>query len=452
VRQVLPLVVLGALGVLAGAQPATAAPPTLSVSVDVPKGLAPLPVTLTAQTDAAAVRWDLGDGSSAEGAVVRHTYAAAGLYRAVAVAVGATGEETRVETAVAAYRVAFDAPARGRYGTLGRFTGSVWPAVPRAAVEIRGPRSALVRGRTGSGGGFVLRGRLLSRGPFHARIAGFDSQPDTTLLAPVVEARVVGSGVVGRPLRLVVRLRPAGAGRLVVRVTRGGRAVAGGTYGGVASVRLPTAEPASLGIRLSVRPADGYAAGAPRTLRAAVAQPSMALGSRGAGVLALERRLAELRYALPRIDASYGVETVEAVLAFQAVEHLPRTGRVDLRTWRRLAAARVPVPRMRGTHIEVSKGSQYLMVVRHDRVTAIVHVSTGATGNTPLGRFRIYRKNAGWDWVLWYPMYFLRGFAIHGYPSVPAYPASHGCVRVPMWIAPRLFVQFTYGQTVYLYW
>ena len=49
-------------------------------------------------------------------------------------------------------------------------------------------------------------------------------------------------------------------------------------------------------------------------------------------------------------------------------------------------------------------------------------------------------------------MYFLRGFAIHGYPSVPAYPASHGCVRVPMWIAPSLYGQFTYGQSVYVYW
>jgi hypothetical protein len=452
VRRVLTLVVLGALGVFAVAPQALAAPPTLAVSADVPRGLAPLPVTLTAQTDASTVRWDLGDGTTAEGLVVQHTYAVAGVYRAVAVAVAATGEETRVETAVTAYRIAFDAPARGLYGTFGRFTGSVWPAVPRAAVEIRGPRSALVRGRTGAGGGFVLRGRLLSRGPFRARIAGFESRPDTTLLAPVVEARVVGSGLVGRPLRLVARLRPRGAGRLVVRVTRGRRAVAGGTYGDTASVRLPTAAPASLGIRLAVRPTEGYAAGAPRTIRAAVAQPNMALGSRGAGVLALERRLAELRYVLPRIDAAYGVDTVEAVLAFQAVEHLPRTGRVDLRTWRRLAAARTPMPRMRGTHMEVSKGSQYLMVVRNDRVTTIVHVSTGATGNTPLGRFRIYRKNAGWDWVLWYPMYFLRGFAIHGYPSVPAYPASHGCVRVPMWIAPRLFAQFTYGQTVYLYW
>ena len=49
-------------------------------------------------------------------------------------------------------------------------------------------------------------------------------------------------------------------------------------------------------------------------------------------------------------------------------------------------------------------------------------------------------------------MYFLRGFAIHGYPEVPAHPASHGCVRVPMWIATSLFGQHSYGQTVYIYW
>ena len=140
------------------------------------------------------------------------------------------------------------------------------------------------------------------------------------------------------------------------------------------------------------------------------------------------------------------------MLAFQAVEGLPRTGRVDVRTWRRLVSARTPMPRLRGTHIEVSKGSQYLLAVKDSRVTAIVHVSTGATGNTPIGTFHIYRKSIGWDWVLWYPMYFLRGFAIHGYPSVPSYPASHGCVRIPMWIAPRLFGQFTYGQTVTVYW
>ena len=82
----------------------------------------------------------------------------------------------------------------------------------------------------------------------------------------------------------------------------------------------------------------------------------------------------------------------------------------------------------------------------------VVHVSTGATGNTPIGRWRVYRKVPGfWDWVLWYPMYFLRGFADPRLSSVPAYPASHGCVREPMWIAPRLFAGQTVRPTIYVY-
>ena len=446
------LVLAGVAAALLLAPAADAAPPTLAVSADVPRGLAPLAVTLTARTDAASVRWELGDGTVAEGTTVRHVYAVAGAYGAVAIATGAGGEEARAEVAVAAYRLAFDAPARGRYGARGRFTGSIFPPVAGAPVEIRGPRSAVVRGRTRANGGFVLRGRLLSRGPFRARVAGFDSQPDTTALAPLVETRLEGSGLVGSPLRLVARVRPVDAGRIAVRVTRGGKAVAGGTYGPAARIRLPSGAPGVLSIRVVVVPAGGYVAPRPRTLTAVVARPDLGLGSRGPSVLALERRLAELHYALPGVDGTFGLETTQAVLAFQAVERLPRTGRVDVRTWRRLVAARTPMPRLRGSHIEVSKGSQYLLAVRDSRVTAIVHISTGATGNTPIGTFHIYRKNAGWDWVLWYPMYFLRGFAIHGYPSVPAYPASHGCVRVPMWVAPRLFGEFGYGQTVTVYW
>jgi lipoprotein-anchoring transpeptidase ErfK/SrfK len=46
----------------------------------------------------------------------------------------------------------------------------------------------------------------------------------------------------------------------------------------------------------------------------------------------------------------------------------------------------------------------------------------------------------------------LRGFAIHGYPEVPAYPASHGCVRVPMWVATRLFAMHAYGFPIYIYY
>ena len=197
-------------------------------------------------------------------------------------------------------------------------------------------------------------------------------------------------------------------------------------------------------------PRPGYAP-VRRVLRAQVVQPALGAGSRGPSVRALEQRLAELHYALRGVDGVYAQDTVEAVLAFQKVNGLSWTGRTDASVWRALARAHVPHARYRGTHIEVSKGRQYLLVVRNGRVEEVVHISTGATGNTPIGRWHVYRKVVGWDWVLWYPMYFLRGFAIHGYPSVPAYPASHGCVRVPMWIAPKLFAQIARGQTIYVY-
>ena len=154
--------------------------------------------------------------------------------------------------------------------------------------------------------------------------------------------------------------------------------------------------------------------------------------------------LAELRTRIGENDRAI----VEAVLAFQKVHGLPRTGTVEPWLWRRLSRAGIPNARRGGDYIEVDKSRQVLFVVRRGEVSRVVHVSTGATGNTPLGTWRVYRKVPGWDWVLWYPMYFLRGFAIHGYPSVPAYPASHGCVRVPMWIAPSLFDSHGFGTTV----
>jgi lipoprotein-anchoring transpeptidase ErfK/SrfK len=180
--------------------------------------------------------------------------------------------------------------------------------------------------------------------------------------------------------------------------------------------------------------------------------PGLGPGSRGASVVELERRLVGLGYALRRVDGHYGLDTTEAVLAFQKVHGQPWTGRVTPRVWRVLdRASRVRPRYARGNHMEVDKRRQLLLVVRGGRVVLVSHVSTGATGNTPVGRWRVYRKVTGWDWVLWYPMYFLRGFAIHGYPSVPAYPASHGCVRVPMWLAPRLYEQHSHGAVVYVY-
>jgi hypothetical protein len=246
-------------------------------------------------------------------------------------------------------------------------------------------------------------------------------------------------------------VRPASAGTIQVRVWRPGRRPISYALGPRGAVRLPTNRTGEYVVRVSVEPAADFAATS-RMLRATVYVPFLALGSRGPSVRALERRLAELAYALRGIDGLYARDTYEAVLAFQKVNGLPRTGSVDPSIWRRLRTAHRPRPRYRGgRHLEVDKQRQVLFEVRGGQVVRVVHVSTGATGNTPVGRWRLYRKVVGWDWVLWYPMYFLRGFAIHGYPSVPVYPASHGCVRVPMWVAPRLFARNSYGETIFVY-
>ncbi|MFW2381077.1 MAG: L,D-transpeptidase, partial [Acidimicrobiales bacterium] len=74
-------------------------------------------------------------------------------------------------------------------------------------------------------------------------------------------------------------------------------------------------------------------------------------------------------------------------------------------------------------------------VVDGGEVMWVVDISTGTAATpTPRGNFAVYREINGDRvaplGVLYRPKYFRGGFAIHGYGSVPSYPASHGCVRV----------------------
>jgi peptidoglycan hydrolase-like protein with peptidoglycan-binding domain len=200
---------------------------------------------------------------------------------------------------------------------------------------------------------------------------------------------------------------------------------------------------------VSTRPAAGWAR-VQKTVRAEIVLPLLALGSHGPSVLALEQRLHQLHYAVD-VDGVFGDDDVEAVYAFQKVEGLPRTGSVTPAVWTKLVHASIPRARYPGNHIEVDKERQVLFVVRGGKVALVVAVSTGATGNTPLGIWHVYRKVSGFDWVLYYPNYFLRGFAVHGYPDVPPYPASHGCVRIPMWVATHVYGDIALGTTIYIY-
>ena len=334
-----------------------------------------------------------------------------------------------------------------RFDDRVRFRGTLVTPEPQQVYLVR---DGLVVGSKVAGGGtFTFDLHARRPGTFVVRTATATSGPWTLRVKPRLRSRIVGRRVLGRRMLVVGRLLPARSGRLVLTF-RGRQVRARVGADGRFRVRVPSAWGPNVTGRVALRPRRGYVS-AWRRVRLRLAYPSLRIGSNGPAVLALKQRLWELRYALPGVDSGFGYATYEAVVAFQKVHGLPRTGRVGPDFWRMLFRTSAPRPRAGGDYLEVDKSRQVLMEVRGGRAERVVHVSTGATGNTPVGTWRVYREVFGWDWVLYHPMYFLRGFAIHGYPSVPAYPASHGCVRVPMWIAPELFAGHPHGATVTIY-
>jgi N-acetylmuramoyl-L-alanine amidase len=186
--------------------------------------------------------------------------------------------------------------------------------------------------------------------------------------------------------------------------------------------------------------------------------PTLRMGSHGSAVTRLQRRLAELHYDVGTVDGSFGSQTFHGVVAFQKVNGLSRDGIVGPRTWAALANPVVPRPRRKlsASSLAVNLTRQVVYLARNGAVLRILDASTGkASTPTPLGNFTIQRRIDGWRQsalgLMWRPNYFFRGFAVHGSTSVPAFPASHGCVRVTIQAMNRLWPLLRIGMPVSLY-
>jgi lipoprotein-anchoring transpeptidase ErfK/SrfK len=429
---------------------------SITVQASPTSGPAPLRVTFNAG-GAASAHWDFGDGTTADGVSVEHTYAA-GRWIATVTAQAADGTTSTQTVPITAYGLSLKGPAAARYDRRTVFRGAVVPAEPGLTVRLSGPGGGRVgSAKTNAQGAYAISARVRAPGAYTAASERGSSAPVSLRIVPKLVARLAGSGARGSRYFFTARLVPASAGTLAVKITRGGRALVDGTFDGAVRIKLDTRRLTSYLVRVEAIPGDGYVAAA-RVLHANVVLPRLAVGAHTAAVAQLGDQLRRLHYAAP-YGASFDGRMLDAVYAFQKVQGLTRTGVVDARFWRALANARTPIPRYAqpASHLEVSKGRQVLYVVRGSRVALIIPVSTaGLPGKfTPVGRFAIYRKVVGFDpsplGTLYDPMYFTGGYAIHGNPSVPPYPASHGCIRVPMWVAPHLYATNPYGETVYVY-
>jgi PKD repeat protein len=448
------LVCASALLIIAPA--AGRADPAVTMLATPSAGPAPLSVTFVAGGEASSYHWDFGDGASADGASVQHTYSA-GRWTATLSVRSSAGETSTQTAVVTAYGLTLAAPSPARYGRRALFRGTLVPAERNVTVTVTGPRGRIATAHTKANGSYAVVAHVQAPGSYVAMSPRGSSPPLELRIVPRLVARLVGNGARGSAYYLSAGLMPAAAGSLAVRITRGTEVVLDRSFGSHARVRLDTRRPTSYLIQLAAVPRAGYTA-ATRTLRANVVLPRLALGTRSSAVAQLGAQLRRLHYAAPA-EATFDGRMVDAVYAFQKVNGLPRTGGVDGRFWAALARPRPARPRFTqpASHLEVNKGLQVLYLVRSSRVTLIVPISTaGIAGTfTPVGRFAVYRKVVGFDpsplGTLYDPLYFTGGYAIHGNPSVPPYPASHGCVRVPMWVAPHLFQTVPYGETVDVY-
>ncbi len=175
--------------------------------------------------------------------------------------------------------------------------------------------------------------------------------------------------------------------------------------------------------------------------------PVLRPGATGPEIELLQHQLSAAGYWLGTADGTFGQLTQQAVLAVQKAAGIELDGMVGPAT--RAAIDRGTRPAGRSTQglvLEVDKGRQLLMVVRDGQVETIFNTSSGTEeiyyhdgvqylADTPPGTWHIYRQVDGVDHGslgdLYRPKYFhTDGIAIHGYASVPARAASHGCIRV----------------------
>ena len=181
--------------------------------------------------------------------------------------------------------------------------------------------------------------------------------------------------------------------------------------------------------------------------------PPVRLPAPDPAVKATQRRLIALGYMVKGDDdGRLGPATANAILAFQKWEGLDRTGLLDSRTKKRLPSASRPIPRTHrgsGKRAEILLDRQVALLINNDRVVRAIAVSSGKpTTPTPPGSYRVYAKIRKWwsvpfrEWLP-YALPFVGGIAFHEFGDVPAYPASHGCVRQLSTVAPWTY-RFAY--------
>lgn len=187
-----------------------------------------------------------------------------------------------------------------------------------------------------------------------------------------------------------------------------------------------------------------------------VVAPAAGFGTRSPFVQLVQQKLAALGFAVPR-SGVYDAGTGRAVEAHRKVLGMSRLQTLDAaevdKLLRGQGGFKVRYPQ-HGRHVEAHLGQQVLALIENGKVVRAYTTSSGASVTpTVLGTYRFYWKQPGVNnREMVHSSYFIRGYAIHGYKSVPTYPASHGCLRVPIPDALNIYNWVRLGDQIDVYY
>jgi hypothetical protein len=273
------------------------------------------------------------------------------------------------------------------------------------------------------------------------------------------------SALTGQQWRVRIVLKPFVAGQTaVVRFYRGGRRLQAAQLplapsptgqSAFAIFAFKSAKPGRILIRATHFATPQLATLKAKAVGVSIVAPSARPGARGPVVRTLQAQLARLGYVVGR-RGLYDARTARAVLAFRKVTGMARTSIASADVFRRLARGGGGFPvkfPTHGEHVEADLSRQVIALIRGSKVERIYPVSSGKPSTPTIrGHFKVYLKSPGTNAKgMYMSSYFIRGYAIHGYPSVPVFPASHGCLRVPNSEAVSIFNWLSFGDIVDVY-
>ena len=183
---------------------------------------------------------------------------------------------------------------------------------------------------------------------------------------------------------------------------------------------------------------------------------NVTFGATGRFVQLVQQRLSALHFYIPQT----GVYDLGTGLAIDAYHRLLGWGTSQLlgpalinKLLNGVGSFHIRFPKQ-GAHAEGDLSDQLLALANGSKVYWILPISSGKPSTpTVLGSWQIYSRVPGYlPDGMYYSDFFIRGYAIHGYDPAPDYPASHGCMRLPIVDAISVFNWLNYGDWVDTYY